>query len=120
MFKIICCTLLLPIVATANPRVCLTKPPQLDDSKLILSSDLTLYRNTQYTNPSIQYYASNYSIGVQTSNVRLGGTSVQSFENDTYLNASTKFNITSKYFLEFGGMVGTNLTDQVKQLHTFG
>jgi hypothetical protein len=100
----------------SNPKISLSTP-EFDGTKLIFSTDMSLYRNTQYLNPSLQYYTSNYSVGIQAVNIRLGGDQMQNFESDTYLNAAKKFNINSIYSVEIGGMAGTNLNNRSQQLH---
>ena len=104
---------------SANPRICQTQIEH-SDSKLILANDLSLYRNTQYANSSLQYYASTFSIGIQSINIRLSGDQVQNYESDTYFNASKKFDLTEQYAIEIGGMLGTNFNSHVQQLHAAG
>lgn len=88
--------------------------------KLIVGNEFNVYRNTLYENAFLQYYSTNYVIGLQSLNIRMDGVQMQNYEMDSYINGSYKFDLTDNLSTEIGSKIGTNFsnTSASQQLHT--
>jgi len=108
------------ISASVNAEIAIRPKRMQDDThlyKVILGSELNLYRNTVYDTLSLQYYGSSWSFGLQSANIRLAGKQAQNYESDTYINIGRSFDISEDLKFETGAMIGTNMNDNLQQLH---
>lgn len=90
-----------------------------DTSKIILIEEFNIYKRSIYFNTYFELFNNNWNVGIQSTNIRAFGSNTQSFNNDTYINGSYKFNLSNEYNIETGGQVGTNFDNNPHKFHDY-